>query len=170
MTLHRLCSSLVLALSMASVASAAPPGSLVDRVRQATAKYQDVNAAIADGYMGGPCVSGPNEGAMGIHFAKMGLIGDGALDVTTPEVLIYEPTAGGKLRLVGVEFITIAEVWDTANGPGAALEGHLLHYAGSPNRYGLPAFYQLHVWAWKKNPRGAFADWHPKVSCEHFVP
>jgi hypothetical protein len=169
MKLRSLCLAVLLGLTVASIAEAAKPGSLVDKVRQATAHYQDVNVAIADGYVGGPCVSGPNEGAMGIHYVKGSLIGDGKLDATTPEALIYEPLPNGHLRLVGVEYITIAEVWDEANGPGAALEGHLLHYSGSPNRYGIPAFYQIHVWAWKHNPRGTFADWHPNVSCDHFV-
>ena len=41
------------------------------------------------------------------------------------------------------------------------------NFTGSPNRYGLPPFYELHVWAWKANPRGAFADMNPAVSCEH---
>ncbi len=166
-----------LALVVAPVVEASKPGTiaasrhgtLVHKVREATAHYQDVNVAIADGYAGGPCVSGPNEGAMGIHFVKGSLLFDGALDASTPEVLIYEPLPNGKLRLVGVEFITIAEIWDAANGPGAALEGHLLHYSGSPNRYGLPGFYQIHVWAWKRNPRGTFSDWNPNVSCDHFA-
>jgi hypothetical protein len=167
MKLRSLCLGVVAGLTVASVAEAAKPGTLVDKVRQATAHYADVNVAIADGYEGGPCVSGPNEGAMGIHFARGDLIFDGGvLDVNVPEVLIYEPTASGKLRLVGVEFIAIAE--DLGFG-GAAIEGHLLHYSGSPNRYGLPEFYQLHVWAWKHNPNGSFSDWNPNVSCEHFV-
>jgi hypothetical protein len=29
--------------------------------------------------------------------------------------------------------------------------------------------YELHVWAWKDNPHGAFVDWHPNVSCEEYV-
>jgi len=169
MKLLNICCGVVLALAVAPIAGAAKPGTLVDKVRQATAHYQDVNVAIADGYVGGPCVSGPNEGAMGIHFVKGSLLGDGALDSTTPEILVYEPMPNGRLRLVGVEFITIAAAWDAVNPPGAVLEGHLLHYTGSPNRYGIPAFYQLHVWAWKHNPRGTFADWNPNVSCDHFV-
>ena len=46
------------------------------------------------------------------------------------------------------------------------LEGQLLQFEDSPNRFGLPAFYQLHVWAWRDNPNGAFVDWNPRVSCE----
>jgi hypothetical protein len=41
-------------------------------------------------------------------------------------------------------------------------------YVGSPNRYGMPAFYEMHVWVWKTNPNGVFADWNPNVSCEDF--
>lgn len=31
------------------------------------------------------------------------------------------------------------------------------------NRYGLPAFYELHAWVWKRNPAGVFADYNPPV-------
>jgi hypothetical protein len=41
----------------------------------------------------------------------------------------------------------------------------------SPNRFGLPAFYSLHVWAWKdNNPSGTFVNWSPKVSCDAYNP
>jgi hypothetical protein len=35
----------------------------------------------------------------------------------------------------------------------------------SPIRDGLPPFYELHVWAWRTNPHGAFVDWNTGVSC-----
>jgi hypothetical protein len=35
----------------------------------------------------------------------------------------------------------------------------------SPNRYGLPPFYELHAWVWKHNPSGMFNDWNPLVTC-----
>ena len=41
--------------------------------------------------------------------------------------------------------------------------------SSSPNRFRLPAFYELHVWASKHNPRGVFADFNPRVSCEEFA-
>jgi len=28
----------------------------------------------------------------------------------------------------------------------------------SSNRYGIPAFPELHVWAWRDHPNGAFVD------------
>jgi len=47
-----------------------------------------------------------------------------------------------------------------------ALLGQLFTYTPFPNRFGLKAFYSLHVWAWKNNPSGTFVDWNPTVSCD----
>lgn len=141
---------------------------LVDKVRAATYRYKDIKVAIAEGWVPAtPCVSGPNSGAMGIHYVLPERIGDGAVDASAPEALIYEPLGGGRFSLVGVEFIVIAADWDTGN-PGAqpSVDGHLMNLVPAPNRYRLPAFYELHVWAWEGNPDGAFADWNPVVSCE----
>ncbi|MBX3704087.1 MAG: hypothetical protein KF822_09955 [Steroidobacteraceae bacterium] len=135
---------------------------LVAKIRAATAQYKDVEVAIANGYAPGPCVSGPNGGAMGVHFINGGLLGK-EINAETPEALIYEPAPNGRMRLVGVEYITFAADW-VDEVP--VLEGHLLHYAGAPNRYGIPAFYQIHVWAWRDNPDGTFADWNRLVSCD----
>jgi hypothetical protein len=142
---------------------------LVDKVRRATSRYKNINTALSEGWVRGtPCVSGPNSGAMGVHIIEPGRIGDGVLNADEPESLIYEPVDGGMYRLVGVEFIVLASAWESANPGGGppAVEGHLTNYVGAPNRYGLPAFYELHVWAWERNPNGAFADWNSEVSCE----
>lgn len=141
---------------------------LVTKVRAATQRYKDINVAISEGWVPAtPCVSGPNEGAMGVHFVLPERVGDGALRADQPEALIYEPLPGGKLRLVGVEFIVIAEHWNTQNPEAQpTLEGHLLNLVGEPNRYRLPAFYELHVWAWERNLDGSFADWNRAVSCD----
>ncbi|MGQ0835593.1 MAG: hypothetical protein ACT4O5_11885 [Gammaproteobacteria bacterium] len=42
---------------------------------------------------------------MGVHYVLPVRIGDGVLSADEPEALIYEPLPGGRLRLVGVEFI-----------------------------------------------------------------
>lgn len=141
---------------------------LVEKVRIATRRYQDIKVAIAEGWTSAtPCVSGPNEGAMGVHYVLPERIGDGTLQADQPEALIYEPLPGGKHRLVGVEFIVLAEQWNTLHPEAQpTLEGHLLHLIGEPNRYRLPAFYELHVWAWEFNPSGALADWNTNVSCD----
>jgi hypothetical protein len=143
-----------------------PSNSLVQIVREATWLFEDVAEAGAAGYeMFLGCVSGPQTGAMGFHYPNPTLVGDGILNPAQPEVLIYE-IKNGKHSLVAVEFLVLAEDWDAINASPPVLEGQLFHFNGSPNRYGLPPFYELHVWAWKHNPSGVFADWNPNVTCE----
>lgn len=144
---------------------------LVKDVRQAASRYRDPSVAMDDGY--GPilgCVTGPEEGAMGLHFGNEAFIGDGALNAAQPELLVYEPRPNGNLRLVAVEYLVIAETWDAANEGPPVLEGQLFQFTDAPNRYGLPAFYGLHVWAFEENRHGMFVDWNPGVTCEHFDP
>jgi hypothetical protein len=161
--------SLVLPASAGVTRAEGPPDNggptLVDVVREATARYRNINNAFADGYVvNGGCVSGPELGAMGVHLAKFSLF-DAVLDVNTPEVLVYEPRQGG-LHLVAAEYVTPAAAWDAAHPEATPqLNGHLLHFTNGPNRYGPDAFYELHVWGWKLNPSGPFADWNPRVSC-----
>jgi hypothetical protein len=146
-----------------------PATTLVEAVRQATERFKNAEAAEAADYMLSlGCVSGPEEGAMGIHLVNGDLVGDGVLDPMHPEALVYE-FRNGQLRLTGVEYIVIAETWDESNEAPPVLMGQLFHYIGSPNRTGMPAFYELHVWAWKSNPNGTFADWNPEVSCDEYT-
>jgi hypothetical protein len=142
---------------------------LIDKVRRASDRFKDYRVAEAEGWLPGtPCVSGPDHGAMGVHFIKMSLVQNGVLDAEQPEALIYEPQRGGGFRLVGAEFIVLVATWQ-ANNPGGGppnLEGHLLNLVGSPNRYGLGPFYEIHVWAWEENPSGNLSDWNNHVTCE----
>ncbi len=145
-------------------------GPLARAVRQSTAPLQDAQAAVSAGYaLSGGCVSGPEEGAMGVHYVNASLVGDGLLDAARPEALVYEPR-NGRLQLVAVEYIVLAEQWDAANEHPPVLHGQHFHYVSAPNRSGLPAYYELHVWAWKRNPHGTFADWNPRVSCDAYIP
>ena len=144
-------------------------GELVRLVRQATAQFRDPAAAEAQGYhLLFGCVSGPDIGAMGLHYVNMSLVGDGELDATQPEIVIYEPLPNGRLRLVGADFLVLAADWHAKHAETPQLNGQLLHLFESPNRFGLPPFYTLHVWAWKDNPTGMFVNWHAKVSCDSF--
>jgi hypothetical protein len=169
---HAIAGLALATLSAAPLAQAQPPGptsSLVAEVRLATREFHDVGVAIGAGYASaGSCVSGPQAGAMGIHYPNGALVGDGVLDPRRPEILIYEQR-GGRLRLLGVEYLVIAEQWHAANAAPPVLMGQHFHYVGSPNRYGLPPFYELHVWAWRDNPSGTFADWNPHVSCDGYA-
>jgi hypothetical protein len=141
---------------------------LVQTVRQATERFVDVNAATAAGYAPAfGCVTGPDMGAMGVHYINNALVSGGELNANQPQALIYEP-AGKAMKLVGVEYITLAENWLTAHQQAPPiLDGQLLQYIGTPNRYGLPGLFELHVWAWRDNPHGAFVDWNTHVSCEN---
>ncbi len=114
------------------------------------------------------CVTGPDWGAMGLHYVNLSLVGDGELDASRPEIVIYEPMPNGRLKLTGADFLVLAADWDAKHAGPPQLEGQLFHLFESPNRFGLPAFYTLHVWAWKDNPSGSFVNWHPNVSCDNF--
>jgi len=149
----------LLSLFAVGTASAEEVGNpLVDHVRAANDRFKDVSVAVAEGYGPIPCDSGFQGGAMGIHYVNGNHLKDNVTDLAHPEAVMYEPMPDGKLALVAVEYIAF-------KGP-AALEGHLFNFNSAPNRYGLDPFYELHVWAWKPNPTGAFADMNPNVSCD----
>jgi hypothetical protein len=145
---------------------------LIKKVREATERFKDVAEAEREGYvLSFGCVSGPDQGAMGLHFINMDLVGKGIIDPAKPQIILYEPTADGRLKLTGADFLVDAKQWDNdkTHKPGPPeLEGQLFHYFESPNRFGLNPFYTLHVWAWKDNPNGAFVNWHPNVACKLF--
>ena len=142
---------------------------LVTIVRDATERFRDVAVAENEGYgLLFGCVSGGDYGAMGLHFVNFPLVADGKIDATTPEIVLYEPAADGRLRITGADFLVLAADWDRTHTSAPLLNGQLFHFFEAPNRFGLPPFYTLHVWAWKDNPNGAFVNWHPNVSCEGF--
>jgi hypothetical protein len=140
---------------------------LVKLVRQGTKQYVDVNNATAAGY--GPflgCVAGTDHGAMGIHYVNGTLLGNLTLDPSQPQALIYEPS-NGKMTLVGVEFILDSASWLAANNnTPPVLDGQVFNFVGAPNRFNIPSFFELHVWAWRDNPQGSFVDWNNAVTCD----
>jgi len=149
--------------------SRANANALVKVVRESTERFKDVAMAEAEGYhLLFGCVSGPDAGAMGMHFVNLALLADGELDATRPEIVIYEPQPNGRLRLIGADYLVYADAWHAKHTSPPELMGQLFHLFESPNRFGLPAFYTLHVWAWKDSPTGAFVNWHANVSCDAF--
>ncbi len=132
-------------------------------LRAATARFQQFEQADPAGYsllFLDACLvdpSGADRGAMGYHYVNTGLL-DATVDVATPEALLYEPDADGRNRLVGVEYVIPKADWPHAEPP------RLFGRDFTLNGFDLWA---LHVWAWKDNPSGRYADWNPDVSCEH---
>jgi hypothetical protein len=142
---------------------------LVAAVHDAISRFQDVGVAIAEGYaLQFGCVSGSDAGAMGLHYVK-GKFLDDEIALDRPEIVLYEQLPNGQLQLTGADYLVDAHLWNKKHKDPPQLMGQLFHLFDSPNRFGLPAFYTLHVWAWKENPNGAFTNWNPTVSCEAFT-
>jgi hypothetical protein len=153
--------------SLTTIVMAAPGGvtdsdDLKDlaKARRATAKYHDVDTALADGYVSTvACVEVPGLGGMGIHYVNFGLAADLTVDPLTPEILLYVPTAEG-MKLVGVEYF-VAYVGQ----PAPILFGQSMDGPMPGHEPGQPEHYDLHVWLWQGNPDGIFAEFNPNVSC-----
>lgn len=129
-------------------------------VRAATAKYHNIDAAIADGYLPTDhCVDQPGSG-MGYHYFNPGLAGDLVNDPLQPELLIYVPDGHGGRKLGAVEYFQadMGQAHPTIFGQrfDGPMDGH---------EPGMPVHYDLHVWLYERNPDGVFTAWNPAVSC-----
>jgi len=144
------------------------------QVRRATARFHDLDAALAAGYQLGwvngagnriitGCVSHPTDGAMGYHYFRPDLMADLAVDPLQPEVLVYAPGDDG-LQLAAVEWVVRGP---NTNPPGLSATEPPPTLMGMPMHILVPAvgFYVMHAWVWKPNPAGMFADWNPDVTC-----
>lgn len=133
----------------------------------ATSAYQDLTAAEAAGYASTldtlGCFHDQAVGGMGVHFLDEDLMDD-QLDPATPEALVYELDVDGEVvGLVAHEYIVPVEAWTSDEPP--ALFGQPLH------RHPTLPLWVLHVWLWKTNPNGTFADFNPAVRpCPEGVP
>lgn len=183
---------------IASGSLAGNPGEpSLDEVRALTAKYQDVNVALGEGYVRDPgnmcdtadMMGRPAElGAMGIHFFRPDLLGisgppnprvDGNgthTDFRKPSILIYEPQADGSLKLVAVENLVFAKAWHEA-GNTKRPTFHGVEYDSMKDdpatkvdeAHMFEPHYDRHVWLYRDNPNGMFAQFNPKVSCAGHV-
>jgi hypothetical protein len=189
---------------LATVAVLAPAGALgarddiptlVASIQKATARFEDVEVALAAGYVpeaDGHCVTAadrgmpPEWGAVGIRYLHPGLLGliatepriDGFgrhTDFLAPAILLYEPQAVGTLELVGVENLVFEDAWRRAgNGDAPRLGGRNWDYvADDPatphdEARGFEPHWSLHVW-FRHNPFGSLDPFNPNLSCEHHV-
>jgi hypothetical protein len=162
-------------------------------VRRSTERFRDVKVALAEGYVRDPMnlcdtadmMGRPAElGAMGIHFFRPDLLGITAppnprvtgtgthTDFTLPSILIYEPQKDGSLELVAVENLVFIDAWEKAGNKAPPT------YLGVPwdrmeddptttidEAHMFAPHYDRHVWLFRENPRGVFAQFNPNVSC-----
>ncbi len=158
----------------AQVAALSPEGVARELARSKAAldKYQSVDQARAAGYVQrSPCVASP-AGGMGMHFENDPAMADPALDVTKPEILVYAPGPSGPV-LVAAEWWkrdadqNLSTDEDRPSLFGRAFDGPMEGHnpPGTPAGQGMPRHYDLHVWLWKRNPAGMFAQWNPDVRC-----
>jgi hypothetical protein len=155
-----------LALLLAATPAYAGGQSELAEARRGTAKFHDVSKAEPAGYVSTldllGCFQSPGVGGMGLHYVDFSIV-DGTVEAGSPEALVYEMRANGKLKLVAHEYLVPSELVDPNNPP--ALFGHHFH----PHPV-LP-FWILHAWVWQPNPDGMFADWNPRVGmCPDGVP
>ena len=155
----------------------------IEQARAATAKYHQVERAVADGFVStGVCAEVPPLGAIGIHYVNYGRLADPAVSIEEPEILIYLPRKNGKPKLVAVEYFQ-AVVIDGAPYDGCGIENHACPPANPPppppvfdgeilegpmpgHQPGVPWHYDTNVWLWAHNPAGMFATFNPSLSCE----
>lgn len=176
----------------AAMANANDEPSLAE-VRSLTARYQDVNIALAEGYLRDPgnmcdtadMMGRPKQlGAMGIHYFRPDLLGISGppnprvsgtgthTDFRKPSILIYEPQADGSLKLVAVENLVFDKAWQ-ASGKGdfPTFQGQPYNaMADDPTTavdeaHLFEPHHDLHVWLYRDNPNGMFTQFNPRVSC-----
>jgi hypothetical protein len=167
----------------------------LDEVRAATSRFRDVNVALAEGYVREPAdichtaemMGKPaDHGAMGIHYARMDLLGITGppnprvggtgthTDFLQPAVLLYEPQEDGSLELIGVENLVFIEAWYAAGhtAPPSFAGVPYDRMVDDPNTeldeaHEFEPHYDRHVWLYRENPRGTFAQFNPNVTCKH---
>jgi len=190
--------AMALALALSHPAFSADVEPDLATVRAATARFKDVKVALAEGYVRDPgnmCDTAEmmgrpkNAGAMGIHYFRPDLLGISAppnprvngkgthTDFLRPSILIYEPQADGSLALVAVENLVFTWAWHEA-GNAAPPSFHGVPYdtmKDDPSTkvdeaHMFEPHYDRHIWIFRDNPNGVFAQFNPNVSCAQHRP
>ncbi|HSJ62593.1 MAG TPA: hypothetical protein VK922_01685 [Gemmatimonadaceae bacterium] len=132
---------------------------VVATLQRVTARYHDLDVAIADGFvLLHPCEDRPGEGPVGTVYVHFGRLLDGIADPSSPDALVYEPAGpSGRPKLVGVEFAIPYVLWSDPAPP--EFMGHAFQ---REDEFGV---FGLHIWVWRNNPNGLFEEANPKVSC-----
>jgi hypothetical protein len=138
---------------------AAGDGAVLATLRRATAQYHSVDKAIADGFVEVACEVRPGHTAAGLLYANFERVADGVIDLEKPEGLLYDASGNGPPKLAGVDLAVPA--FDAGGMPTVPPEllGNTFYLEEEFGVWGL------HVWIWRHNPEGMFAEGNPNVSC-----
>lgn len=191
---HAIAAALSLSFTIApAMASADDQAAFVESVRAAAERFQDINVALAEGYVPDPsgrCVTAASEGlpaelgGMGIHYMRPDLLGitavkprvDGTgtnFDFLNPSILLYEPQADGSFKLVGVENLVFEKAWKSAKGgERPSVVGRMWErMADDPatprdEAHGFEAHFDQHVW-FVGAEEHRLSPFNPAVTCAH---
>ncbi|MET9323460.1 hypothetical protein ABZX75_25195 [Streptomyces sp. NPDC003038] len=158
-----------LALASFAAPHAADKGkSAADRALtyRATAPYKWHLNAVKAGYVPDKyCVTDrAGSGALGYPHFNHAL--DNSIDPAKPAALFYEDDGRGGKRLIGVQWMVYDRDQDlSTDDDRPTLFG--VPFKGPQRGHfpGQPVHYALHLWLWKKNPKGAFQTYNPAVTC-----
>lgn len=125
----------------------------LQQARAATAKYQNISNALADGYEQGPVIQN-----MGYHFLKINLVSP-VFDLRKPALLVYDKDDKSNFQLAAVEYAVPID----PQSPNTAPEG----FTGNADEWDFntlnTGWWTLHAWVWKNNPDGVFKMMNPLV-------
>ncbi len=137
----------------------------MDRLRVVTGAYHNEALGVAGGFEHTDSCVASDEGGMGYHHVNGARI-DGVVNRDQPEVLLYAAGTGGTRVLTGVEYLKIDTDQDlTTDDDRPVLFGRPFDGPMPGHEPGMPVHYDLHVWVWRSNPKGLFAQWNPRVTC-----
>src|SRR5262245_34552505 len=150
--------------------------------RNATAKYQDVRVAEAEGYS----AVGPNVPGMGTHYVRR--TEGTSFSVSDPPILLYERDAAAPngLRLVGVSYLLVAPAgtdgqpaqspfprtlasWHKHNNVcvlpdnGASTDLTEAQCRARGGQFTNETSWMVHAWIWKDSPAGVFSPTNPLI-------
>jgi hypothetical protein len=123
----------------------------LQQAKIATAKYNNFDNAIKDGYVDINVIV-PE---MGYHYLKMDHL-NGTFEFDKPEILVYNKEENGRMKLLALEYAVPIAL--SPDGPPSGFTGTGDVWTTYQN-----TLWTLHAWIWEFNPAGVFSPTNPLV-------
>jgi hypothetical protein len=122
----------------------------LQQAKIATAKYNNFDNAINDGYQDINVIV-PE---MGYHYLKMDNL-NATFEYDKPEILVYNREENGRMKLVALEYAVPISL--SPNAPAG--------FTGNNDQWSIyqGQLWTLHAWVWEYNPDGVFNPTNPLV-------